>query len=87
VPDIITTANEGVVYTTGTKIAEHGGFGEEETHVALIVSGHGIAPRTFKSPVFTMQVAPTIVKALGLDPTQLQAVQAEGTAVLPGLPF
>jgi hypothetical protein len=30
-----------------------------------------------------MQVAPTIVKALGLDPAALDAVRIEGTAVLP----
>jgi hypothetical protein len=30
-----------------------------------------------------MQVAPTIVKALGLDPATLDAVKAEGTPVLP----
>jgi hypothetical protein len=32
-----------------------------------------------------MQVAPTILKALGLDPHKLVAVQREGTQVLPGL--
>ncbi len=31
------------------------------------------------------QVAPTILKLLGLDPGQLQAVQREGTQVLPGV--
>jgi hypothetical protein len=30
-----------------------------------------------------VQVAPTIVKALGLNPAALDAVQQEGTAVLP----
>jgi hypothetical protein len=30
-----------------------------------------------------MQVAPTIVKALGLDPATLDAVKVEGTPVLP----
>jgi hypothetical protein len=30
-----------------------------------------------------MQVAPTIVKVLGLDPAALDAVREEGTAVLP----
>jgi hypothetical protein len=34
-----------------------------------------------------MQVAPTILAALGLDPFSLQAVQKEGTRVLPGLDF
>jgi hypothetical protein len=30
-----------------------------------------------------MQVAPTILKALGLDPSALDAVRAEGTEVYP----
>jgi hypothetical protein len=30
-----------------------------------------------------MQVAPTILQALGLDPNALDAVRQEGTAVLP----
>jgi hypothetical protein len=36
------------------------------------------------TPVETMQVAPTILKALGLDPNSLQSVVEEGTEVLPG---
>jgi len=39
------------------------------------------------STVETMQVAPTILKALGLDPNALQAVRIEGTQGLPGLDF
>lgn len=40
---------------------------------------------TVTSPVQTAQVAPTILKALGLGPNDLQAVQSEHTRVLPGL--
>ena len=32
-----------------------------------------------------MQVAPTILQFLGLNPNSLDAVQLEGTSVLPGL--
>jgi len=32
-----------------------------------------------------MQIAPTILKALGLDPQALNAVRREGTTILPGL--
>ncbi len=42
--------------------------------------GHGIS-----APVETTQIAPTILKLLGLNPSDLQAVQIEGTKVLPGL--
>jgi hypothetical protein len=33
--------------------------------------------------VGTVQVAPTILQALGLDPSALDAVRKEGTQVLP----
>jgi hypothetical protein len=35
--------------------------------------------------VTTTQIAPTILHALGLDPTALDAVGMEGTTVLPDL--
>jgi len=35
--------------------------------------------------VSTTQVAPTILRALDLDPDALAAVRKEGTRVLPGL--
>jgi hypothetical protein len=38
-----------------------------------------------KSPVATSQVAASILKALGIDPSQLDAVRKEGTRVLPFL--
>ncbi len=37
------------------------------------------------SPVETYQIAPTLLAVLGLDPNELDAVQDEGTQVLPGL--
>jgi hypothetical protein len=39
------------------------------------------------SDVQTAQVAPTTLKALDLDPNALQAVQLEGTPVLPVVQF
>jgi hypothetical protein len=37
--------------------------------------------------VETSQVAPTVLRILGLDPNDLDAVRKEGTPVLPGLRF
>ena len=87
-PDIIVAPNVGVIYTGGTgKVAEHGGFAEDDRHVMLLVSNPKIKASTFLDQVETRQIAPTILKALGLDPTQLIAVQKEFTETLPGLPF
>ena len=85
VPDIIALPRYGVIYTGGSKIAEHGGFGVDDTSVALLVSRPGMASSTVASPVETTQIAPTILSILGLDPYSLQAVVREHTAPLPAL--
>ena len=54
-------------------------------HTALLVSLPSLSPQTVKSAVLNQQVAPTIIKALGFDPNQLQAVQQEQIPVLPFL--
>jgi hypothetical protein len=87
-PDIIVQPRTGVIYTGSTKKQEeHGGFAHDDTNVMMVVSNPRFAPRTVTSFVETIQVAPTILKALGLDPRSLDAVRLEGTPVLPGLDF
>jgi arylsulfatase A-like enzyme len=74
-----------VTYSSSTKkLAEHGGFSHDDTNVILLISNPSLQTKTVTTPVETMQVAPTILKALGLDPNSLQSVVEEGTAVLPG---
>ena len=87
-PDIIVLPNVGVVYTGSlAKQSEHGGFAWDDTNVMLLVSNPELERRTIHSFVETTQVAPTILKVLGLDPNDLDAVRKEGTPVLPGLDF
>ena len=45
-PDIILKVNTGVIFTGGSKIAEHGGLNEDDMHVALLVSHAGMEPAT-----------------------------------------
>lgn len=85
-PDFIGVAVHGTIYTTGSKLAEHGGFSDDDRHVAMVVSGPGLAGgSTVTAPVLTTQIAPTILTALGLDPTKLVGVQQEKTQVLPNI--
>jgi len=87
-PDIIVVPELGVIYTGSTaKNAEHGGFSNDDNNVALMVSMPGIVPKEIKGAVLTTQIAPTVLKALELNPGELQAVQIEHTEVLPGLGF
>jgi hypothetical protein len=87
VPDIIVVANTGVNYeptANSTTLAEHGGLGENDTHVPLIVFTPGRrVPAIVRAPVFTTQIAPTVLTLLKLDPSALQAVVLEGTQILP----
>ncbi len=87
-PDIIVQPNVGVIYTgSSKKQAEHGGFAHDDTNVMILVSKPDFRAMTVTSFVETTQIAPTILEALGLDPGDLDAVQKEGTAILPGLNF
>jgi hypothetical protein len=95
VPDIIIQPLHGTIYSgSSKKLSEHGGFTgttptianeDDNTHTALVVSNPRLAPCVVNTATSNMQIAPTILKALGLDPQALNAVVSEGTTVLPGL--
>ncbi|MGF6574669.1 Predicted pyrophosphatase or phosphodiesterase, AlkP superfamily [Paraburkholderia fungorum] len=86
-PDIVVVSRDGVIFTPPKdgKLAEHGGFHNDDTAVALLLANPHLADagRRVTYPVSTTQVAPTILAALGVPPDALQAVAQEGTPVLP----
>jgi hypothetical protein len=84
VPDVIGLAQYGVVYTSHkSKTAEHGGDHLEDRNVPIVLSWPGAPGGTaVTKPVETTQIAPTILKLLGLNPHELQAVKSEGTGSL-----
>src|SRR5271156_6737195 len=83
-PDIIVTPNVGVTYSgSKAKQSEHGGFAHDDTNVVMLLSNPSFQPKTVYAGVGTAQVAPTILKALDINPAQLDAVRIEGTSVLP----
>jgi hypothetical protein len=85
-PDVFGIAQVGTIYTSGSKIAEHGGDNPGDRDVPLVVYAPGnIRPAHSRAWVETTQVAPTILQLLGLNPNGLQAVQREHTRVLPGI--
>jgi hypothetical protein len=85
-PDVFGRVQVGTVYTGGSKVAEHGGDNPGDRDVPLLVYAPSAVPHsTPHAWVETTQVAPTILDLLGLDPNALQAVQEEGTKVLPGI--
>jgi len=83
-PDILVRPTYGTIYTGSTaKNAEHGGFNYSDTNVGLVVSNPEFDSKVVKTPVTTAQVAATLLQALGIDPSELDAVRKEGTDVLP----
>ena len=83
-PDIIVTPNVGVTYSgSTTMIADHGGFAHDDTNVLLLLENPHFRAQTVSDATTTAEVAPTILKALGLEPGMLDAVRMEGTRVLP----
>ncbi|HZS20105.1 MAG TPA: alkaline phosphatase family protein, partial [Pseudonocardiaceae bacterium] len=85
VPDLIGIVQHGVVYTGGKgKIAEHGGADPQDRNVPILLAGSGVENpgRNIQAPVETTQVAPTILRLLGLNPAELKAIQLEHTAAL-----
>ncbi|HEV2028096.1 MAG TPA: phosphodiesterase, partial [Candidatus Dormibacteraeota bacterium] len=73
------------VYTGGYgKISEHGGADPQDRNVPILVTGAGVGEHLVNnSSVETTQIAPTILKLLGLNPNALKAVEIEHTAALP----
>jgi len=86
-PDVLGIAQHGVVYTGHmSKIAEHGGDDPQDRNVPILVALPGLrSGQTIAAPVETTQIAPTILRLLGLPPNDLQAVRIEHTQVLPGI--
>ena len=86
VPDIIVQPNLGIIYTTSKKkVEEHGGLSADDRNVACFISSPRIRKaQKFTQRVFTTQIAPLILEALGIDGGELEGVRAERTEILPG---
>jgi arylsulfatase A-like enzyme len=85
-PNVFIQPNWGVIYSgSNKKTSEHGGGTLDDTGVALIVSNPRLQHRSIREHVWTKQVAPTILRALGLPIEALDAVRKEGTEPLPGI--
>lgn len=87
--DLVVIPNHGVIYAkpTASKMAEHGGFAFDGVNVPIVLSNPNWKKETIKTSVQTTQIAPTLLKLLGLNPHKLQAVEMEHVARLPGVQF
>ena len=48
-PDFFVISDKGVIYTTGSKLAEHGGVADDDRHVAMLVSAPGLQGTTVQA--------------------------------------
>ena len=86
-PDMILQPELGVIWAdkNAAILSEHGGMQNEDTNVALLVSGRQLTGRVDKTWVPTTQIAPLILRILGMEKMDLQALHQEHTPALPGI--
>ena len=86
-PDIILQPAAGVLWgpANDKSIAANGGMADEDTHVALLVSGSQLTGRYDPTWVPTTQLAPLLLRALGMEKFDLQALHMEHSPALPGI--
>jgi hypothetical protein len=58
---------------------------DEDTHVALLVSGAQLTGRYDPTWVPTTQLAPLLLRALGMEKFDLQSLHLEHSPALPGI--
>jgi hypothetical protein len=86
-PVIFGIVQHGVIYADAPDIAQHGGADFQDLSIPILVVLPGLRHgATIGAQVHIIQIAPTILALLGLNPWALQAVRIEHTQVLPGLP-
>lgn len=86
-PDIVLEPRESIRYTAGGLfgLSIDGGDREAETHVPVLISGAQFTGRIDKTWVPVTQVAPLLLRALGMDKFNLDALHHEHTPALPGI--
>jgi len=86
-PDIILRPELGVLWGSSgdTALAAHGGMLDEDTHVALLVSGAQLTGRYDPTYIPTTQLGPLLLRALGMEKFDLQALHLEHSPALPGI--
>ena len=86
-PDIILQARADVSWASPGEPALmfHGGMLDQDTHVALMVSGNQLTGRTDPTYVPTTQLAPLLLRALGMEKFDLRALHLEHSPALPGI--
>ena len=85
VPDIILQPQPGLAWSSDHAKLMFGGISDSATHVALLVSGSQLTGRTDPTLVPATQLSPLLLRALGMEKFDLQALHMEHSPALPGI--
>jgi hypothetical protein len=86
-PDIVLQPRAGVIWASadGKSLMSFGGAADQDTHVALMISGAQLTGRSDPTYVPTTQLAPLLLRALGMEKFDLRALHLEHSPALPGI--
>ena len=86
-PDIILQPRVGVRWSSGSdnELMSYGGMLDQDTHVALMISGAQLTGRADPTYVPTTQLAPLLLRAVGMEKFDLRALHLEHSPALPGI--
>lgn len=85
-PDLVLLPQTGVIWSADKNaVASRAGLHDDDTHVALLVSGAQLTGRTDPTPVPTSQTPAMLLRALGMEKLDLPALHREHSPALPGI--
>ena len=65
-PDLIATLPDDTTYSVA---GDHGGIQRATQQIPIVFAGAGLGSKDIKNPVRSVDVMPTILKAMGITPT------------------
>ena len=74
-PDLIATLPDNTTYSVA---GDHGGIQRAAQQIPIVFAGAGLSDKDIKAPVRSVDIMPTILKAMGITPTA-----ADGRGRLP----
>jgi hypothetical protein len=81
-PDFIAVTIHGLIYTSGSKLAEHGGFFvPDDRNVGRLVSNPSIVAATVNDNVETRQIAATILDVFGINSKEFKGARREQQSI------
>ncbi len=65
-PDLVATLADNTTYSVA---GDHGGIQRASQQIPIVFAGAGVGSRDIKAPVRSVDIMPTILKAMGIEPT------------------